>query len=168
MNKSNNINKSVGFTLIEMLIVIMIIVILIAIAVPAISGYRRDAEETADMAAVRTLQTALEAASIKVDPSELTGSTYNFTSSNVDLENLPDDDFSAELKEMLGEGFTGKFRFGYHRETGSIRWVSWWDEDSSENGVMVYDLENGHFGYLVDIKENYPHPEYYGPSSTTM
>ncbi len=168
MNKLAVKIQNKGFTLIEMLVVIMIIVVLIAIAVPAIAGYRRNAEETADMAAVKTLQTALEAASITVNPNVLTGTTNNFTSGNFDTKNPPDDAFSKALMEFLGDDFGGSFRFGYHRDTGSVRWVSWWDDDSSEAGVMVNDIENGHFGYLVDIKDNYPHPEYYGPSSTTM
>ncbi len=153
-----------GFTLIEMLIVILIIVILIAIAVPAIVGYRRNAEETADMAAVRTLQTALEAASITEHPSQLTGSTVNYTPGDFDTDNPPDDAFSTEVMELLGQDFEGNFRFGYHKDTGNMRWISWWDDDDpTETGVMLHDIERGNFGYLSDLVDEYDTTIHYMP-----
>ncbi len=157
-----------GFTLIEMLVVILIIVILIAIAVPAVAGYRRDAQETTDKAAVRTLYTALEAASVNVSPTELAGTVNNYISGQVDIDNPPDDDYSKAVVELLGENFTGSFRFGFYRNNGSIRWVSWWDEDTSDEGIMLYDIENGNLGYLSDLKDEYADTIHYRPTGIIM
>ncbi len=157
-----------GFTLIEMLVVILIIVILIAIAVPAVAGYRRDAEETTDKAAIRTLYTALEAASVDVSPTELAGTTNNYISGYVDLDNPPDDKYSQEVIKLLGDNFSGKFRFGFYRNNGSIRWISWWDEDSSDEGVMLYDIENGRLGYLSDLADEVPNIIDYRPTGSAL
>ncbi len=180
-----------GFTLIEMLVVILIIVILITIAVPAVAGYRAEAQETADMAAVKTVFNALESAATFVHPSVLTGGvregTLNdYTRKNYNFQDPTDDEFGQRIMEYVGNGFEGYFRFGYYAPTGSIRWISYWSDDDigsgDREGVMVYDVEHGLLGYLDDLADTYTgidafedlglpagtmiNPDWYGPASS--
>ena len=53
-----NLNKRRGFSLIELLIVVAIILIIITIALPKLSRARMYSQETAAIAAIRTLHTA--------------------------------------------------------------------------------------------------------------
>ena len=53
-----NLKRSRGFSLIELLIVVAIILIIITIALPKLSRARMYAQETAAVAAIRTLHTA--------------------------------------------------------------------------------------------------------------
>src|SRR5690348_3339982 len=53
-----NLRKRRGFSLIELLIVVAIILIIITIALPKLSRARMYAQETAAVAAIRTLHTA--------------------------------------------------------------------------------------------------------------
>ncbi len=171
------VNKK-GFTLIEMLVVILIIVILITIAVPAVAGYRKDAQETAAMAMVNSIYKAIEATAVYVHPSVLTdtGKDQWWTAQNFNLEAPPDDEFSVRLMEHLGAGHEGKFRFAYDQE--GVQWVSYWDVDGTPTEEDIMHFHNviwnstayGELGYISDLNEEYGKTEFplstYGESTT--
>ncbi len=161
-----------GFTLIEMLVVILIIVILITIAVPAVAGYRKDAQETADMAMVNTIYKAIEATAVYVNPSVLTDEVDTktifeyWTDRNFNLESPPDDEFSVRLMEHLGAGHEGWFRFGYDQD--GVQWVSYWDVEGTPTEEDVMHFHNvffegtayGELGYISDLNEKYGREEF--------
>ncbi len=140
-----------GFTLIEMLIVILIIVLLIAIAVPAVAAYRRDAQRTQDEGGLETVRTAIEAALIREQPTlEEWGQWHrsadlNYESLiNANTGNKDTDDFYKQIAEHLGANFKGNFKFYYYVNSssgvGNIVWLSYWRSDgaTSDEAVMYY------------------------------
>ena len=58
----NNLKKTGGFTLVELIVVIAILGILAAVAVPAYSGYVKKANEAGDTQIVSAVNTAIQAA----------------------------------------------------------------------------------------------------------
>ncbi len=149
-----------GFTLIEMLVVILIIVILIAIAVPAVAGYRQDAQETADMGAAETVFNALEAASTKFPPSEsenITGAAiaqnaaldavYSTGVITTDNMNGP---FLTAVKDFLGNNFSGSFTFNIDASSGSVNWIAYRRDgsDAIAANIMLFHAQDGVTGYL--------------------
>ncbi len=157
-------NKN-GFTLIEMLVVILIIVILITIAVPAVAGYRAQAQETADLGAARVAYTALEAATIKQTAASLDqdGNGMLGGAASVDYSTDPpqlqihntkygDDEFSKHVVTHLGANFKGEFRFAFDKEFGSIYWIAYLREGASgREAVMVYNPNENYNGYIQDL-----------------
>ncbi len=158
-----------GFTLIEMLVVILIIVILIAIAIPAVAGYRADANETADKGAAETIFNALEAASTKYmpsDPANLTGSSLvatpsaNSVTSPVTLTVASSSmagPYLEAVQEFLGTNVEGTFTFRITLSTGSVEWVTF-RRDGAENNnsnIMLYHALDGVTGYLDDLGGTY-------------
>ncbi len=164
MQKLLKLKNKKGFTLIEMLVVILIIVILITIAVPAVAGYRRDAQETADSGAAKTVFTALEAAATKISPGTMTGAvttTANNSTSKtyLDIDVLEadaanatnPDEYAEAVLAFLGANFKGEFRFGFNNSTGSINWVAFRREGATgTDSTMLYHALDGYTGYLSD------------------
>ncbi len=159
------IENKKGFTLIEMLVVILIIVILITIAVPAVSGYRKQAQETADLGAAKVAFTALEAATIKQpahsldqDSNGMLGgaATVDYSSDppqlKIDKTSYGDDPFSQDVVSHLGANFKGQFRFAFDKNYGSIKWVVYLREGASgREAVMVYNPSEDYSGYIQDL-----------------
>ncbi len=161
MQRLTKIRYKGGFTLIEMLIVILIIVVLIAIAVPAISGYRRDSEATADLGAAKTVYTALEATITQVKPTLGSDGTFPaFLTAGTTGVSIPTVDFNGDgvndyyLHTTLRPGvhstgeflstfnslvgsveFTGWYRFGYDPVSSSILWVTYHKGDTSSGSA---------------------------------
>ncbi len=160
MQKLKELKNKKGFTLIEMLIVILIVVILIAIAVPAVAGYRRDAQRTQDEGAIETIRTAIESALVRERPGTVSGGVDRYTSGNLDYDeivaisedtsgtyNANTKEFYGLLADYLGPNFQGNFKFSYTfgstYSTGTgmhLYWLSYWPSDSltSDESVMLY------------------------------
>ncbi len=154
-----------GFTLIEMLVVILIIVILIAIAVPAVAGYRADANETADKGAAETIFNALEAASTQHMPNE----PANILGAPIGTAPASDQIFSnativigsaqmtgpylEAVQEFLGANLHGTFRFNVTLSTGSVNWVTYVKEGAQKNtaNTMLYHAADGVSGYMDEV-----------------
>ncbi len=165
MQKLIQLKNKKGFTLIEMLVVILIIVILIAIAIPAVAGYRADANETADKGAAETIFNALEAATTKYPPSEpanITGapigtSTTNnaaYSNATITIGNTTQitGPYLEAVQEFLGTNVQGTFDFNVTLSTGSVNWVTY-VRDGAENNdanTMLYHAAEGLTGYLDD------------------
>ncbi len=168
MNKLIQLKNKKGFTLIEMLVVILIIVILIAIAIPAVAGYRADANETADKGAAETIFNALEAAATKYPPSE---SANRGTATVFGIAQASDQVFSnatitigddtqmtgpylVAVQEFLGTNVQGTFKFNVTLSTGSVNWVTYVrdgvDQTKSAN-TMLYHALDGVSGYLDEV-----------------
>ncbi len=167
--------KKEGFTLIEMLIVILIIVILIAIAVPAVTGYRRDALRTQDEGGIETVRTALEAALIRSRPIDNTSDSRldRHSSGNLDYEALRayDGDEETEkfynlIADYLGPNFQGNFWFEYTHSSGynstvkpHISSISYWrsDDATEDESIMFYNTnwsETRTPMYLSEVPES--------------
>lgn len=58
----NNLKKTGGFTLVELIVVIAILGILAAVAAPAYSGYLKKANQASDDQAIASVNTAISAA----------------------------------------------------------------------------------------------------------
>ncbi len=164
MQKIMQLKNKKGFTLIEMLVVILIIVILIAIAIPAVAGYRADANETADKGAAETIFNALEAASTKYPPNEeenrdggvyvvnTTGGTIR-SGKTLEISNPTDmaGPFLEAVQEFLGTNVNGTFRFQVEIATGSVTWVTYVREGAdktSRANTMLYHAHDGVIGYM--------------------
>ncbi len=137
-----------GFTLIEMLVVILIIVILITIAVPAIAGYRENAQHTADVAALETVHKALEAAMIQTESSDYgegylhsrTNHSYESLSTYTDTANPGKEEFYHLIADYLGANFEGYFKFLLSNNNTDVLMISYWESMSatSDESVMFY------------------------------
>ena len=112
MFKSNG-----GFTLVELIVVIAILAILAGVAVPAYSGYIAKANETADVAVLGSIKTAIQGAYAivgTVDSIEITAEEgeinkivintnvvmYDVTSDNAE-EHIKNDDMMMYLNETM-------------------------------------------------------------------
>ncbi len=162
MQKLKELKNKKGFTLIEMLIVILIVVILIAIAVPAVAGYRRDAQRTQDEGAIETIRTSIESALIRVRPSDNDTSGFDaYTTGILDYDAIvaisedtsgtydaDTKEFFGYLADYLGPNFQGNFQFRYifgsSYSTGStamyLYWLTYWPNENvtSDDAVMLY------------------------------
>ncbi len=172
MNVLTNLKNKKGFTVVEMIVVVLVIMILIAIAIPAVAGYRADANETADRGSAETVYNAFEAASTKFTPTEpdnLVGAVNSglikrvnnrqeaFTQIPITQEILVTNANPGPLLEtageLLGDNFTGHFTFSLNMETGDVNWVTYrreGEENAYEN-IMLYDVEKNEKGYLSDL-----------------
>lgn len=115
MNKLRALKNKKGFTLIELIIVIVIIAILAAIAIPAMSGFKKDAERGAAEANARTGYTAVSAAAGK------------FTATKQDLGPKPasaENTFLGRAGELLGDSFPGLIGWTVNTD-GTIATVMW-------------------------------------------
>ncbi len=162
MQKLMKLNNKKGFTLIEMLVVILIIVILIAIAVPAVAGYRNDAQETSDKGAAETIFNALEAAATKYPPSEpvnrgAAALTVDTTAGTIYATGTLEiggtgmvGPYLESVQEFLGTNVEGTFRFQVELSTGSVRWVTYVREGAEKNisNTMLYHAADGVSGYM--------------------
>ncbi len=163
MQKLMNLKNKKGFTLIEMLVVILIIVVLIAIAVPAVSGYRNDANETADKGAAETLFNALEAATTTHNPAEpanIVGASIGTAPATNQLYStavLTRDDLTGPyleaVNEFLGASWDGSFTFHVTLSTGSVNWVAYRPEGASAtpDNIMLFHAVDGVTGYLDEV-----------------
>ncbi len=169
MNKLIQLKNKKGFTLIEMLVVILIIVILIAIAIPAVAGYRADANETADKGAAETAFNALEAAATKFNPAESTnwGTTpllgisangedvysVGLSLTRTELAGVTSGDFLNAVDEFLGSNFNGTIKFRINASTGSVLWVTYVREGAEVNSAntMIYHAVDGVTGYVDEV-----------------
>ncbi len=168
MQKLIQLKNKKGFTLIEMLVVILIIVILIAIAIPAVAGYRADAQETADEGAAETLFNALEAAATQHPPSEpenLAAGTLGIgraplqnqivTSTQINRNDLAGSasPFLIAVDEFLGSNFDGEFTFSITLSTGSVNWVTYRPAQAeiTTANTMLFHAVDGVSGYLDEV-----------------
>ncbi len=162
MNKLIQLKNKKGFTLIEMLVVILIIVILIAIAIPAVAGYRADANETADKGAAETIFNALEAATTKYPPSEAANRSGDLVvNGDVIISNTLEiasgdmaEPYLEAVQEFLGTNVQGTFRCSITVATGSVNWVTYVREGAEKNiaNTMLYHAEHGVTGYMDEAK----------------
>lgn len=74
--------KNKGFSLVEILVVITIIAVLVAIAIPALSGAKKDAQDTASKASLYTLNFGLAKAYKSKDPQFQPGGLLHSSSTN--------------------------------------------------------------------------------------
>ncbi len=164
MQKLIQLKNKKGFTLIEMLVVILIIVILIAIAIPAVAGYRADANETADKGAAETIFNALEAAATKYPPSvaaNITGTApigtalandqvYSTATITIGNTSNMDGPYLEAVQEFLGTNVHGTFKFNVTFSTGSVNWVTYVREGApnTDANTMLYHAADGVTGYL--------------------
>ncbi len=178
MQKLIQLKNKKGFTLIEMLVVILIIVILIAIAVPAVAGYRNDAQETADSGAAETAFNALEASSTKFNPADAenqgTGGLLGISANGEDvysaglyiekseLEASTSGNYLNAVHEFLGSNFEGTIKFRINAATGSILWVTYIREGAEKNSAntMLYHAVDGVTGYLDEVDAKYNQAPY--------
>lgn len=85
----NNLKKTGGFTLVELIVVIAILGILAAVAVPAYSGYLEKANEAADIVQLDAIKTAVQGATAKYGaPTKITVTMSSKTVSTIKVEGV--------------------------------------------------------------------------------
>lgn len=120
------VKKNKGFTLIELIVVIAIIAILALILIPRFGGFRESAQNTADDATARTINSAVSTLIVTGDIEVGAGGTPSFTigSGTVVSANpvgitvrdpdpaaagTPASDLTTHLQRLLGTGVQGSF-----------------------------------------------------------
>lgn len=94
-------NKQLGFTLIELMIVVAIISILLALAVPNLLRSRMSANEASAVSSLRTLNTgevSYQASGISIDPTTGVGQYGDLTALGAGLVPFIDSSLSAGTK----------------------------------------------------------------------
>lgn len=149
-------NRTRGFTLVELMIVIVIMVILATMAVPAFSGYLKKARSARYLSACRAVYTAVEAGL------ELQEAVWQGPGSmkipDIDQEALEDEveelsEYRAEFLDSENEIPAGEY--GYYleedRESGELycRTVIY---NGQDEGVWKFDTEDGTFAELAEEK----------------
>jgi type IV pilus assembly protein PilA len=99
-----NLRKRRGFSLIELLIVVAIILIIITIALPKLSRARMYSQETAAIAAIRTLHTA------QVQYNSQFG---RFATSLAELGPPASGNANASAADLIGNDLSGGDKSGY-------------------------------------------------------
>src|SRR5581483_4830239 len=99
-----NLRKRRGFSLIELLIVVAIILIIITIALPKLSRARMYSQETAAIAAIRTLHTA------QVQYNSQFG---RFATSLAELGPPASGNANASAADLIGNDLSGGEKSGY-------------------------------------------------------
>ena len=99
-----NLNQRRGFSLIELLIVVAIILIIITIALPKLSRARMYSQETAAIAAIRTLHTAQV---------QFYSQYGRYAASLTELGPPPSGAASPSAADLIGNDLSGGEKSGY-------------------------------------------------------
>lgn len=126
-----------GFTLVELIVVIAIVAILSAVLIPAITGYVKDAKESADEQEARAI--------------------YNiYINYQLEKEFLEEKNFIEYYKEITGKDLVDEEdpHFWFCARTSDNYTIIWPREDSSPDNLELTDVFvcKGHYYSVIDIE----------------
>jgi type IV pilus assembly protein PilA len=146
-----NLNQRRGFSLIELLIVVAIILIIITIALPKLSRARMYSQETAAIAAIRTLHTAQV---------QFYSQYGRYAASLTELGPPPSGAASPAAADLIGNDLSGGEKSGYKFTLAATQ------EGYAINANPVAFNSSGSRTFFSDqtlvIRENY------GPEPATL
>lgn len=142
-----------GFTLIELIIVIVILTILIAMAIPSLSGLKKNALATAAEINVKTVVGALLTAEAGLRRQTI--NSRDSWSSATELENTSDvtlTSYDRSVGSALGSAFPGKVKWTISTTgTPIIEIVSWSSGGSSDvelaENAVTFNVVTQEYGY---------------------